>query len=193
MTITDTSLYQALVGRLKNTAGFFIKSGGKLEGASGGIAELEAGFKFYLEDSNGSIDVEEMRYMLADKLTVQNVGISATSVTADFDVLNLQANAGVVILSMTSNHIATGPSFYMTSCVQGQDVWVHCVQYSGESGMAAIAMSGASLVYLGRAFTSLTLYTSVASAAAVHFRCFADDEWTVIGDNGCAAAMIVVS
>lgn len=192
MAIEDTSLIQSLVGRLQGAAKFFIADGGKLEGADGGIMELEAGFKFYFEDSDGEVDVEEMRYILADKLSTQRISVEDTSATGDFSVMNLPANVGNVYLSLTSNTVVTGASFYMTSCVKGQDVWIHLAPGSQESAIVALAMSGCSLVYLGNPFTSLTLYNSQASNASVHLRCINDDEWTVIGEIG-ADGMIAPS
>ena len=190
MSIKDTSLYQTLVGRLQGAAEFFIKDGGKLEGASGGIMELEAGFQFYLEDSDGAIDVEEMRYMLADRLSVQRISIENASATGDFSVANLPANVGHVYLSMTSNTAAGGASFYMTSCVQGQDVWIHVAPGSVASGAVALAMSGCSLVYFGEPATSLTLYNSAASNGAVHLQCINDDEWTVVGEISTGGVVV---
>jgi len=189
MAIEDVSLYQTLVGRLQGAAKFFIKDGGKLEGASGGIMELEAGFLFYLEDSTGSVDVAKMRFALTDTLAVQRIACSVSTANGVFSLANLPANIGHVYLSMTSN--TASPSFYMTSCVQGQDVWIHIAPGSVASGTVALAMSGCSLVYMGEPFTSLTLYNSGASNGAVHLRCINDDEWTVIGeisDGGVVAS-----
>jgi len=173
MAVIDLDKYvNSLVGRAQGAQRFFIKAAGY--------------FQFYDQELTGL----QLKNMIGNQLSIQNVGISATSAAADFDVLNLAANVGVVYLSMTSNHVATGPSFYLTSCVQGQDVWIHCIHYSGESGIATLQLSGCSLVYYGVPATSITLYCSAASAGAVHLRCINDDEWTVIGqlsDGGVVA------
>ena len=173
MAVKDLSTYvNSKVGRFQEAYRFFIKEDGY--------------FQFYDQELTGL----ELKNMIGNQLSIQRVGISTTSAAADFDVQNLATNVGVVYLSMTSNHVATGPSFYLTSCVQGQDVWVHCIHYSGESGIATLKLSGCSLVYYGRPTTSLTLYCSAASAGAVHLRCINDDEWTVIGqlsDGGVVA------
>lgn len=180
MAIGDKSLYQTLVGRLQEAKVFFIKDGGKLEGDSGGIAELEAGFLFYLEDSDGELDVADWKMQMVDRINTVTYGPASVSTTVlEFSVLNLPSTVGVVHLSMTSNLII--PSFAITSVVAGQDVWIRLVAGSTESGAVNLVASGCSLVgKLGFPITSITLYNSAASTPAVHLHSFKDDEWAVV-------------
>lgn len=183
MAITDTKLYQALVGRLQGAAAFYVKSGGKFEGASGGIMELESGFLFYFEDSDQTVDTSELR-TLSNRIKAVTYGCASVSTAGgDFSVLNLPSTVGLVTLSMTSN--GADISFYMTSCVAGQDVWVRLQPGSCVSGKVALQFSGCSFVgSLGLAMTSISLYNSAASCGAVHLICFEDDEWTIVGHLG---------
>lgn len=188
MAVRDYSLYQALVGRARKADRFYIQSGGQIDGLTGGIFETESGFNFYFAGSGGAVTAAQMRNLISDKISVQRIGPASVSLANGvFSVANLPANVGHVYLSMTSN--TASPSFYMTSCVQGQDVWIHIAPGSVASGTVALAMSGCSLVWYGAPATSLTLYNSAASNGAVHLVCINDDEWTVVGqltDGGVA-------
>ena len=164
----------SLVGRAQGANRFFMKAAGY--------------FQFYDQELTGL----QLKNMIGNQLSVQRIFVEQASATGDFSVVNLPTNKGHIYLSMTSNTAVGGASFYMTSCVAGQDVWIHIAPGSVASGTVALAMSGCSLVHLGEPFTSLTLYNSGASNAAVHLQCINDDEWTVVGSVG-AAAMIVPS
>lgn len=159
----DLTSYQAKVGRYQGGDRFYIKAAGY--------------FQFYDQEMTG----QQLAHKLAATINVQRIFTASVS-TANgvFSVANLPANVGHVYLSMTSNTAA--PSFYMTSCVAGQDVWVHIAPGSVASGKVALAASGCSLVYLGEPITSLTLYNSTNSNGAVHLICINDDEWTVVGE-----------
>ena len=190
----DVSLYQALVGRVQGGGKFYIKSGGVLESAgevefasggelemlSGSVMDCQSGFSFYFEDSEGEITAQNMKILTADRIRTVTYGpASVSTAVQDFSVVNLPSIYGVVNLSMTSQ--LPTPSFYLTSCVAGQDAWIRMLAGSTVCGVINILGSGCSLVNaVGYPITSISLYNSAASIPAIHVHCFQDDEWTVI-------------
>ena len=178
MAIEDTSLYQTLVGRLQGAKKFFIADGGKLEGASGGIMELEAGFQFYLEDSSGAVTATQMKNALHARLQQTIIGQGATSTA--FSVEEYVPGTRMIVFSMTSTCIAG--SFNFSTVVQGEEVIVKVHQGSTISGEVELLFSGCSYVGLvGTDLDSVMIHNSDGSTGWIRMQCFTDDEWTVVG------------
>jgi hypothetical protein len=161
-----------------------VESGGKQSIESGGILELLDGALAFFKSSTNQLTADQLQTALFNPLnTVRYCAASVSTAGGDFSVLNLPSTVGVVFLSLGSNTVDV--SFYMTSCTQGQDVWIKLAPGSVVSGAVALQFSGCSFVgSLGLALTSISLYNSAASVGAVHLKCFQDDEWTIVSHQG---------
>jgi hypothetical protein len=163
MALEDVTSYQAKVGRVQGGNKFYMKTDGY--------------FQFYNKELSG----EQLQRQLADSIDRQIIGQGATSTA--LSVVNYPGSIGLVVFSMTSTMV-TGAFAMVSGVKQGEEVILKVHSGSTASGEVTVTFSGCSYVGLkGSDLNSVTLHNSVASAAYLHMKSYADDEWTVIGYN----------
>ena len=164
------------------------KSGGIIRGHSGGLMSMESGYIFTLASQNIlAKDMARVVHSRNDAVTITPVA-GSTKYTPNY----LDSNIRMVTL-IGSATVATG-SFILGSCSAGQELFLRVVgDIVGGWGNAAtdvtISISGCTLLgSVGAALTSMTMYTSAAKDALVHFVAPADDVWAIMHTNGGSIA-----
>lgn len=159
--ISDT--YQEKVGLEQGADRFYMKEDGE--------------FKFYDQDLTGL----QLRDQLVSHYNEVTIGQGATSTL--LSVVNLPSGYKWVNLSLTSTLVSA--SFWLTSCVAGQEVYLKIHAGSCASGQIDVSLSGCSLVGVrGTNISGFELTNSAASCPIVHLVCHTDDEWEVVGVTG---------
>ena len=106
-----------------------------------------------------------------------------------FSVADLPFSYGTIIFSGASN--VQSASFRMGSCSVGADIMMilrgdPTGTFVGASTQVDVSISGAELLLgsEGKALALIELNTSFASDCFVHFKCFTDEVWSIVGQSG---------
>ena len=104
------------------------------------------------------------------------------SSTGVLSTINL--SPGVKFLEMSSG--ASNTSAWLPSCNEGDEITVIMLYWSIESLCSVfISLSGCSLAGITFSdLSSVSLHTSDASAGWIKFKCFTDDEWSIVERSG---------
>ena len=106
-----------------------------------------------------------------------------------FSVTNLPFSYGTVIFSGASN--VQSASMLLGLCSVGADIMMilrgdPTGTFTGASTQLDISIVGAEIILGsdGAALTLVELNTSLASDCFVHFKCFTDNVWSIVGQGG---------
>ena len=106
-----------------------------------------------------------------------------------FSVTDLPFSYGTIIFSGASN--VQSASMLLGLCSVGADILMilrgdPAGTFAGASTQVDISIVGAELILgsEGRALTLVELNTSLASDCFVHFKCFTDNVWSIVGQSG---------
>ena len=158
---------------------------GFIQGGTGMYIKDTATFKFYDTDITGL----QLRNALAIivngefDILLSGGGTNVNNSRVADSCINLRSDYKYYKMSLTSG--AVSPSFYLTSCVLGQEAYIRCVQGSlVNNGTLTLLTSGCSIAYYSAGVTSLLLSDATGSAPFVHLKCFSDGQWTVLETRG---------
>jgi len=167
-----SATYQPKVGSEQGGDKLYIKEDGE--------------FKFYDTDVTGL----QLRNMLALSLNGEkDILLSGVNLVVATSCINMVSNYIMYKVSFASN--AANLSWFITSCVAGQEVYVRTVNGSAAAGSGGlhIETSGCSIAYLsGTGINSIFLSDAIGSSPFVHLRCFTDGQWTVLETRGLVQA-----
>ena len=161
-----SATYQPKVGSEQGGDKLYIKEDGE--------------FKFYDTDVTGL----QLRNSLALFTNGEkDVLLSGTNTVIATSCINLVSNYAYYKISLASN--ATALSFYLTSCVVGQEVYLRCVGGStAYSGVVHLLVSGCGINGYSTSTTSFVMTAVAGSAPFVHLRCVTANQWTVLETRG---------
>lgn len=180
--------YQTNVYHEQGGGAEIIKSGGIIRGHSGGMISMESGYAFTLaSQAMLAKDITRVVHSRNDPLTITPVA-GSTVYTPNY----LDSNIRMVTL-IGSATVATG-SFILGSCSAGNELFLRVVgdltgTFTNNATDVTISISGCTLLgSVGAALTSMTMYTSAAKDALVHFIAPIDDVWAIMSTNGGSIA-----
>lgn len=139
--------------------------------------------KIYMQRGGDALIVKEggeVNIADQDIAKAEVIGQGATSTV--FSVVNLPKSK-FITLSMTSTCV--NPSFWLTSCLAGAEVFLQQGQGSCASGVIDVSLSGCTLLgSLGVAINSFEMHNSAASACRVHLVAMKDNVWSIVSEDG---------
>lgn len=165
-----------------------VEVGGSININSGATLVLDSGAGLSMASSvnfglaGQDVAVDDMRRVLISQQETVVIGQGATSTV--LSVVNLPKNVKTVILSGTSTMI--NASFWLTSCSEGQTVWL---LYGGNStstnsGVVTVSMSGCTLLdSIGVSISTFVMNMS-ASLPAVYLQAVEDNCWAIVTQRG---------
>ena len=154
------------------TAVYQEQGGNALVFGSGGMARVESGGAF----------IPCRKILGLNSVSDAGAGVGVLS------EVNLPFSRGIVIFSAESNLI--NGSFWLTSVSVGADVTLLLRgditgTFTNYSTIIEVSLSGCTLLGSeGRAILSFEMHTSGASDPWVQLKCFADDVWSIVAQNG---------
>ena len=186
--MAEDATYQTKVYHERGGGAEVVKSGGIIRGHSGGIMSMESEFVFTLA-SQDILTKDMARVVHSRNETVTyDAGAGAT----EYDPSYIDSNVRVMTV-IGSATVAAG-SVYLGPCSAGAELFLRLVGdivggWGNDQTDVTVHLSGCILLgSLGSALTSMTLYTSGASDALVHFIAPTNNVWSIIHTNGDSIA-----
>lgn len=131
-------------------------------------------FDFYGDTVTGKI--------LRDRLYNNHQKYITSTAAGALESTNL--TAGYYYLEMSSG--ASNASAWLPSCTEGDEITVFVMDWSTESVLSVfISLSGCSLAGIQFSdLSSISIHNSAASCGWIKFKCFTDDEWSIVERAG---------
>ena len=177
--------YQTLVYHEQGGGAEVVQSDGIIRGHSGGIMSMESDFVFTLASQDVlTKDITRVVHSWNDAITITPAPLATVLPTTDLP-------RNVKFVTIDTSTTADKPSFWLTSCSAGAEVYLRLVgDLVGTFTHNAVSMTvflstGVTLMGSGGSvLTSMTMYTSGASEPMVHLAATADNCWAIVGQTG---------